>query len=71
MRSLVRPSDGTELIGAGRHRHGSSGIRAPPRKLRDATGDAFVPGVALYLGERSYTFEDRPHVMPVDRLRAS
>ncbi|WP_035920620.1 hypothetical protein [Frankia sp. QA3] len=43
---------------------------APLRKLRDATGDAFVAGVALYLGARSYTFEDRLHVMPVDRLWA-
>lgn len=38
------------------------------RKLRDQVGDAFIVGVALYLGERSYTFEDRLHVMPVDRL---
>jgi predicted AAA+ superfamily ATPase len=38
------------------------------RKLRDAVGDAFLAGVSLYLGERSYTYEDRLHVMPVDRL---
>jgi uncharacterized protein len=43
---------------------------APLRKLRDATGDAFVAGVALYLGARSYTFEDRLHVMPVDTIWA-
>ena len=38
------------------------------RKLRDATGDAFTAGVVLYLGQRSYTHEDRLHVIPVDRL---
>lgn len=38
------------------------------RKLRDAVGDAFVAGVALYTGARSYTSEDRLHVLPVDRL---
>ncbi len=42
----------------------------PLRKLRDATGNAFLAGVILYLGARSYTFEDRLHVMPVDRLWA-
>lgn len=40
------------------------------RKLRAATKDAFLAGVVLYLGERSYTYEDRLHVMPVDRLWA-
>jgi hypothetical protein len=44
------------------------GSFSPMRKLRDKLGDAFIAGVALYLGERSYTFEDRLHVMPVDRL---
>jgi len=38
------------------------------RKLRDKVGDAFIAGVALYLGEWSYTFDDRLHVMPVGRL---
>ncbi|MGH3975218.1 MAG: ATP-binding protein [Pseudonocardiaceae bacterium] len=38
------------------------------RKLRDVLGDAFVAGVALYTGVRSYTYEDRLHVMPIDRL---
>ena len=38
------------------------------RSLRDHLGDAFVAGVVLYTGERSYTFEDRLHVMPIDRL---
>lgn len=40
------------------------------RKLREATKDRFLAGVVLYLGERSYTYEDRLHVMPVDRLWA-
>ncbi len=40
----------------------------PLRKLRDAVGKNFVAGFALYLGERSYTFDDRLHVLPLDRL---
>ena len=40
----------------------------PLRKLRAAAGDAFLAGAVLYLGQRSYTFEDRLHVMPVDRI---
>jgi hypothetical protein len=31
-------------------------------------GDNFIGGVALYTGERAYTYEDRLHVMPIDRL---
>lgn len=38
------------------------------RVIRDALGDAFVAGVALHTGSRSYTAEDRIHVLPVDRL---
>lgn len=38
------------------------------RKLRDILGNSFVAGVALYTGERSYTYDDRLHVMPIDRL---
>ncbi|MBX7161947.1 MAG: DUF4143 domain-containing protein [Acidimicrobiia bacterium] len=38
------------------------------RKLRDAVGDAFTAGLVLHLGERSYTAEDRLHVVPVDQL---
>ena len=38
------------------------------RKLRDALGDRFVAGVAFSTGRRSYTFEDRLHVLPLDRL---
>ena len=38
------------------------------RHLRDLLGDTFVAGVALYTGARSYTYEDRLHVMPVDKL---
>lgn len=38
------------------------------RKIRDAYGEAFLAGVALYLGSRSYTHEDRLHIMPVDRI---
>lgn len=42
----------------------------PLRKLRDATGPRFLAGIALCTGERTYTFDDRIHVMPVDRLWA-
>jgi len=38
------------------------------RKLRQALGDRFVAGVAFSTGRRSYTHEDRLHVLPVDRL---
>ena len=38
------------------------------RKLREALGDRLIAGVALNTGVRSYTFEDRLHVMPLDRL---
>ena len=40
----------------------------PLRKLRTATGDAFLAGIALYTGPRSYNLEDRLYVMPIDRL---
>jgi predicted AAA+ superfamily ATPase len=36
--------------------------------LRDKLGDRFKAGVALYTGSRSYTYDDRIHVLPVDRL---
>lgn len=38
------------------------------RKLRTALGDAFVAGIAFSTGTRSYTFEERIHVCPIDRL---
>lgn len=38
------------------------------RKLRAALGTRFLAGVVLYLGPRSYTFEDRLHAMPMDRI---
>jgi predicted AAA+ superfamily ATPase len=38
------------------------------RAIRDSLGDAFIAGVALHTGSRSYTAEDRIHVLPVDRL---
>ena len=40
----------------------------PLRKLARAVGDAFVAGIVLYAGARSYNFEDKMHVMPIDRL---
>jgi uncharacterized protein len=38
------------------------------RELRDALGERLIAGVAFNTGLRSYTFEDRLHVMPLDRL---
>lgn len=38
------------------------------RKLRDSLGSAFVMGVVIYLGNRSYNFEDRLLVLPADRI---
>lgn len=40
----------------------------PLKKLRHAVGRNFRAGFVLYLGTRSYTFEDRLHVLPLDRL---
>lgn len=37
-------------------------------KLRDKLGDRFLGGIALYMGQRSYSYEDRIHVVPLDRL---
>jgi len=38
------------------------------RKFRDALGDRFLGGFLMNTGERSYSPEDRLHVMPIDRL---
>lgn len=38
------------------------------RQLRDSLGDRFLGGAVLYLGRRSYTYDDRLHVLPLDRL---
>ena len=38
------------------------------RRLREATGEAFVAGVALYTGVRSDRAGGRLFVMPIDRL---
>lgn len=38
------------------------------RKLRDAVGDRFLGGYAMYTGQRGYTPEDRLHVVPINRL---
>lgn len=37
-------------------------------QLRDLLGERFVGGIMLTIGSRSYTFEDKLHVMPIDRL---
>ncbi|MHB8290745.1 MAG: ATP-binding protein [Acidimicrobiales bacterium] len=38
------------------------------RKLRNALGDRFLAGIALYTGTRSYGYEDKIYVVPIDRL---
>jgi uncharacterized protein len=38
------------------------------RLLRDKLGSAFVGGAVVNLNQRSYTYEDRLHVLPLDRL---
>ncbi|MBZ2198468.1 ATP-binding protein [Occultella gossypii] len=37
-------------------------------QLRDALGPRFAGGIILTTGTRSYTYSDRLHVMPIDRL---
>ena len=37
-------------------------------QLRERLGDRFRAGVVLTTGSRSYTYSDRLHVMPIDRL---
>jgi predicted AAA+ superfamily ATPase len=66
---VVEAGDGRvvafEVKAAGRV---SGGDLSGLRRLREHVGNAFVAGVALYTGARSYTYEDRVHVMPIDRL---
>ena len=38
------------------------------RELRDRLGKRFVAGVVFTTGPRSYTLDDRIHVLPIDRL---
>lgn len=38
------------------------------RLLRDKLGDAFVGGAVVNLGQRAYSYEDRLHVLPLERL---
>lgn len=37
-------------------------------KLRDALGERFVAGFALYMGPRAYNLDDRLYAMPIDQL---
>jgi uncharacterized protein len=37
-------------------------------QLRDGLGEAFRGGAVLCLGSRSYSYQDRLHVLPLDRL---
>ncbi len=38
------------------------------RALREAIGDRFIGGIALYTGPRAYRLDDRLFAMPIDRL---
>lgn len=38
------------------------------RALRDKLGDDFAGGVLINLGNRSYTYEERLHVIPLESL---
>ena len=40
----------------------------PLTHLRDKLGEAFLGGAVLYLGQRSFNFEDRIVIVPVDQL---
>ncbi|WP_196716824.1 ATP-binding protein [Actinomyces trachealis] len=37
-------------------------------QLRDLLGKRFIDGIMLTTGTRSYSYEDRLHVLPIDRL---
>jgi uncharacterized protein len=66
---IVELGDGSILafeIKAGRRVAGSDFTAMG--KLRSLLGDRFAAGVVLYLGERSYVYDDRLSVMPLDRL---
>jgi predicted AAA+ superfamily ATPase len=41
------------------------------RKLRDALGERFLSGIALYTGANAYNVADRLHVIPIDQLWTS
>jgi predicted AAA+ superfamily ATPase len=38
------------------------------RKLRDAVGERFLAGIALYMGPRAFNLDDRLYAMPIDRI---
>ncbi|MFZ1410166.1 MAG: ATP-binding protein [Micropruina sp.] len=40
------------------------------RQLRDAIGTRLIAGIVFTTGQRSYTYDDRLHVLPIDRLWA-
>ncbi|MBB2893456.1 ATP-binding protein [Flexivirga oryzae] len=76
-----RTSDGVEVDLVIEHEDGTvlafevkANERAPGSdfrglaQLRDALGQRFAGGIILTTGTRSYTYADRLHVMPIDRL---
>ena len=76
-----RTSDGVEVDLVIEHEDGTvlafevkASERAPGSdfrglaQLRDALGPRFAGGTVLTTGTRSYTYADRLHVMPIDRL---
>lgn len=38
------------------------------KQLHDSLGTTFRGGAVLYLGRRSYSYDDRLHALPLDRL---
>lgn len=66
---VIEHDDGTVLafeVKANERAHGSDfrGLT----QLRDALDARFTAGIILTTGTRSYTYADRLHVMPIDRL---
>ncbi|MER7197431.1 hypothetical protein CG723_29435 [Streptomyces sp. CB01635] len=56
---------GVEVKAAGTVKDGDfAGLRA----LRERLGEDFAGGVVINLGKRSYTYEERLHVLPLDAL---
>jgi predicted AAA+ superfamily ATPase len=65
---IIEFDDGAVLAFEVKAKERISGADFKGLQLRAALGDRLIAGVALNTGMRSYTFEDRLHAMPLDRL---
>lgn len=66
---VLELDDGRILaIGVKANQRISTGDLRGLRRLREALGARFLAGIAFSTGSRSYTAEDRLHVLPIDRL---